>query len=98
MTADKTTIQNGSFALDRQLYNVYSDGSNSNLPFAGVGAATPVTSRRSRTSSRPTGSSATRRRSTDVDPLSPTGATYGAEIDATITANGFFPFNLGCHG
>jgi len=34
----------------------------------------------------------------DVDPLSPTGATYGAEIDAVITANGFYPFPLGVQG
>jgi ABC-type phosphate transport system substrate-binding protein len=33
--AKKSTIENGSFATDRQLYNVYSDGSNGNLPFAG---------------------------------------------------------------
>ena len=32
VTASKTTIQNGSFALDRQLYNVYSNGTNSTIP------------------------------------------------------------------
>ena len=34
----------------------------------------------------------------DVDPLSPSGATYGTEIDAIITAQGFFPFKLGVMG
>jgi hypothetical protein len=34
----------------------------------------------------------------DVDPLSPTSATYGTEIDAVIKSNGFFPFPLGVQG
>ena len=38
------------------------------------------------------------RATTDVDPLSPTGATYGTEIDNIITSNGFFPIPLGVDG
>jgi ABC-type phosphate transport system substrate-binding protein len=98
VTADSTTINNGSFALDRELYNVYSNGSNSNLPFAGTGASTPVESAAVQNFVSTYGFLCSPSAFKDVDPLSPTGATYGAEIDATIKAQGFFPFSLGVMG
>jgi ABC-type phosphate transport system substrate-binding protein len=98
VTADKTTIDNGSFALDRELYNVYSDGSNSNLPFPGTGASTPVTNAAVQNFVSTYGFLCNPKTYKDVDPLSPTGATYGSEIDAAIEAQGFFPFSLGVMG
>jgi ABC-type phosphate transport system substrate-binding protein len=98
VTADQTTIDTGSFALDRQLYNVYSDGSNSNLPFAGTGASTPVTNAGVQNFVSTYGFLCSPKTYADIDPLSPTGETYGKEIDAIIEAQGFFPFPLGVMG
>ena len=80
MKASKKTIQNGSFALDRQLYNVYSDGSNPNLP-----VSTPATLN----VLSEDGFLCKPATTTDVDPN--TGLTYRAEIDTAITSEGFFP-------
>ena len=94
--ADKKTIENGSFALDRQLYNVYSDGSNSNLPFAG--SPQPKEGQGVMNFVSTYGFLCNPTTHNDVDPLSPTGATYGTEIDNIITSNGFFAFKLGVEG
>jgi ABC-type phosphate transport system substrate-binding protein len=99
VTASQTTIQDGSFALDRQLYNVYSDGSNANLPFANSGAGLPPFESQAVQNFVSTyGFLCNPNSQADVDPLSPTGQTYGQEIDAVITANGFFPIPLGVMG
>lgn len=98
VTASQTTIQNGSFALDRQLYNVYSDGSNANLPFANSGSLPPVESQAVQNFVSTFGFLCNPASQADVDPLSPTGATYGSEIDAIIVANGFFPIPSGVMG
>jgi ABC-type phosphate transport system substrate-binding protein len=94
--ASKKTIQNGSFALDRQLYNVYSDGSNSNLPFAG--SPQPKEGQAVMNFVSTYGFLCSPTTHNAVDPLSPTGETYGTEIDNIITANGFYPFKLGVEG
>jgi hypothetical protein len=94
--ASQKTIQNGSFALDRQLYNVYSDGSNGNLPYSG--SPQPTTGQAVENFVSTYGFLCNPATYADVDPLSPTGATYGTEIDGIITANGFFPFKLGTEG
>jgi ABC-type phosphate transport system substrate-binding protein len=98
VTAGKTTIDNGSFALDRELYNVYSDGSNPNLPFPNSGGLPPVTNQAVQNFVSTYGFLCNPKTYKDVDPLSPTGATYGSEIDAIITAQGFFPFSDGVMG
>jgi len=94
--ASKTTILDGAFATDRQLYNVYSDGSNSNLPFAG--SPQPKEGQGVMNFVSTYGFLCSPTTHNAVDPLSPTGATYGTEIDNIITANGFFPFKLGVEG
>jgi len=94
--ASKKTIQNGSFALDRQLYNVYSDGFNSNLPFAG--SPQPKEGQAVMNFASTYGFLCSPTTHNAVDPLSPTGAKYGTEIDNIITANGFFPIKLGVEG
>ncbi len=98
VTASQTTIQDGSFPLDRQLYNVYSDGSNGNLPFASSGGLPPFESQAVQNFVSTYGFLCNPASQADVDPLSPTGQTYGQEIDAVITANGFFPIPLGVMG
>jgi len=99
VTASKTTILNGSFALDRQLYNVYSDGSNSNLPFANnASGLPPLTSQAVQNFVSTYGFLCNPTTHDDVDPLSATGETYGTEIDAIITAQGFFPLTEAVEG
>jgi len=98
VTASQTTIQNGSYFTDRELYNVYSDGSNANLPFASSGGLPPVISQAVQNFVSTYGFLCSTETYTTVDPLSPTGATYGSEIDSIITANGFFPIQLGTMG
>ena len=98
VTADETTINNGSFALDRELYNVYSDGSNANLPFYQGSGVPPITNQAVQNFVSTYGFLCSPKTFKDVDPLSASGATYGTEIDAIITAQGFFPFKLGVMG
>jgi ABC-type phosphate transport system substrate-binding protein len=89
ITASKTTIQNGTFALDRELYNVYSDGTNGNLPTENQPVENFVSTY---------GFLCKPQTASQIDPLSPTGATYRSEIESIITANGFFPIPLGPEG
>jgi ABC-type phosphate transport system substrate-binding protein len=89
IAASQTTIQNGTFALDRQLYNVYSDGTNNNLPNANQDVENFVSTY---------GFLCKPQTANQIDPLSPTGATYRTEIDAIITGNGFFPIPEGSEG
>lgn len=103
VAASKTTILNGSFPLDRQLYNVYSDGSNPNLPFATPGCpsscGSPTFDNQAVMNVVSTyGFLCNPATHNDVDPLSPTGQTYGQEIDKIIKANGFFQLPLGVMG
>jgi ABC-type phosphate transport system substrate-binding protein len=99
VAANETTIDNGSFALDRELYNVYSDGSNSALPFPNSGSGVPPFINQAVQNFVSTyGFLCNPKTYKRVDPLSPTGATYGSEIDAIITAQGFFPFKIGVMG
>lgn len=94
--ADQTTIQNGAFVTDYQISNVYADGSNPKLPFAGSPPSQADQAAMNFVSTY--GFLCNPATYDDVDPLSPTGATYGAEIDGIITANGDFPFPLGVEG
>jgi ABC-type phosphate transport system substrate-binding protein len=89
ITADQTTIQNGSFALDRKLYNAYSDGNNGNLPAVSQDVENFVSTY---------GFLCKPQTASQVDPISPTAQTYRTEIDAIITANGFFPLVEGSEG
>jgi len=89
ITASATTIQNGTFPLDRELYNVYSDGKNANLPPVNLDAQNFISTY---------GFLCNPQTTTEVDPLSPSGATYRTEIDNIISANGFFPIPEGTMG
>jgi ABC-type phosphate transport system substrate-binding protein len=89
ITADQATIQNGTFALDRQLYNVYSDGTNGNLPAASQDVENFVSTY---------GFLCKPQTANQIDPLSPTAETYRTEIDNIITSNGFFPIPEGSEG
>ncbi|HXW34809.1 MAG TPA: substrate-binding domain-containing protein [Acidimicrobiales bacterium] len=73
----------------RELYNVYSDGFNANLPANSQAVMNFVSTY---------GFLCNPSTYSDVDPLSPTNATYGSEIDAIIGNNGFFPFPKGTEG
>jgi ABC-type phosphate transport system substrate-binding protein len=90
VTASKTTIQNGSFPLDRQLYNVYDDGTNNHLPQPASQDVMNFVSTY--------GFLCQPQTATEVDPQSPSGQTYRTEIDNIITANGFFPIPEGPEG
>ena len=72
------------FPGDRYLFNVYPDGSNTNLPNSA--AADNAVSE--------DGFMCKPSTAKDVDPNSNTGATYLSEIQANITAQGFFPLPL----
>jgi ABC-type phosphate transport system substrate-binding protein len=91
------------YFTDRGLYNVYSDGSNPNLPFptptSGADAGVPTFANQAVQNFVSTvGFLCNPLTHNDVDPLSPTGETYGAEIAAIIKANGFYPLPLGNQG
>jgi ABC-type phosphate transport system substrate-binding protein len=87
--ADKTTIQNGTFPLDRQLYNVYVDGTNNKDPGASQDVENFVSTY---------GFLCQPQTATEHDPQSPTNETYRTEIENIITANGFFPIPEGAEG
>ena len=87
ITLSQTTINNQlpdlegqSFPGDRLLYNVYSDGENPNIPVSSPATLNAISE---------DGFMCKPATATDIDPN--TGATYRSEIDAAITANGFFP-------
>lgn len=92
VTASQTTILNGSFALDRSLYNVYENGSTNNTDNV------PVASQNALNFASSAGFLCNPATAADVDPLSPSALTYGQEIDAIISANGFFPLPSGGEG
>ena len=71
------------FPGDRLLFNVYSDGSNSEIPISSPASLNAVSE---------DGFLCKPSTSTDVDPN--TGATYRTEINADISAQGFFPLPL----
>jgi len=77
------------FPLDRYLYNVYSNGTNSNLPAASQPVENFISTY---------GFLCNPQTKTEVDPLSSTGATYLTEIDNIISEEGFFPITLGPEG
>ena len=96
ITANKTTIQcqdvsgcTGAYPTDRRLYNVYENGSSNNTD------SIPVASQATLNLVSSAGFLCNAQTYSDVDPLSPTGATYGTEIQDIITANGFFPIPEG---
>jgi hypothetical protein len=73
-------LEGSSFPGDRLLYNVYADGENPNIPASAPAALNAVSE---------DGFLCKPATATDIDPN--TGATYRSEIDAAITAEGFFP-------
>lgn len=77
------------FFTDRMLYNVTTDGSNGAIPLPTQAADNFASS---------WGFLCSQQAHNTVDPLSPTGATYGSEIDSIISAQGFFPIPLGAQG
>jgi hypothetical protein len=84
------------FFTNRELYNAYENGSGNNTDDV------PVTDNQAEQGMLNFVSSigflCNPTTYADVDPLSPTSATYGSEIQALIKANGFFPFPLGVEG
>lgn len=72
------------FPGDRLLYNVYSDGSNTNIGVTSDPALNVVSE---------DGFLCKPSTSTDIDPN--TGDTYRSEIDSVITSQGFYPLPLG---
>ena len=81
----QANILNGSILTDRTLYNVYENGSSQNSD------SVPVATQNTLNFVSSTGFLCNDATQSDVDPLSPSGQTYGQEIDAIIVANGFFP-------
>lgn len=73
-------LETSAFPGDRLLYNVYSDGSNPNLPVSSPATLNALSE---------DGFLCKPATTTDVDPS--TGSTYRSEIDAAITGEGFFP-------
>lgn len=86
------------YFTDRQLYNVYSDGSNPNLPFPNSGTLPPFENQAVQNFVSTDGFLCNAATADDVDPTSPSGGTVRAEIDSTIEAQGFFPLPLGNEG
>ncbi len=80
------------FPTDRKLYNVYADGSQ---PASVTGPAGTQTTMNFVST---WGFMCSTQAHNTVDPLSPTGATYGAEMASIITAQGFFTIPLGAMG
>ncbi len=75
---------NQNFPIVRYLFNIYSNGSNSNIP-----AATPATLNYVSEA----GFLCKPQNTTLIDPA--TGRSWTSEIQATITAQGFFPISAG---
>jgi ABC-type phosphate transport system substrate-binding protein len=87
VAASEKTILEGSFPDNRYLYNVYSNGFNSNLPAATAATLNYVSEIGFICNPNKGASTAV------VDPN--TGATYLSEIQAIIEAAGFFPLSGG---
>jgi ABC-type phosphate transport system substrate-binding protein len=84
---NKTTILEGTFPIDRYLYNVYSNGSNSNIPAANNATVNYVSELGFICNPNKT-------QSFNVVDIN-TGQTYLSEIQGIIEANGFFPLSGG---
>jgi ABC-type phosphate transport system substrate-binding protein len=82
---NQTNILNGSILTDRTLYNVYENGSSQNSQ------SVPVATQNTLNLISSAGFLCNDATQAYVDPLSPTGQTYGQEIDAIISDNGFLP-------
>jgi len=78
----QANILNGSFPTDRYLWNVYSDGSNSNIPASSQAALNFMSEW-----------GFICKQDSAVDSNSLTSASYGSEIQGIITANGYTPLS-----
>jgi ABC-type phosphate transport system substrate-binding protein len=87
IAATESTILEGTFPVDRFLYNVYSNGSNSNIPPAN-GATVNYVSELGFICNPNKGNS-----TAAVDSI--TGATYISEIQSIIENAGFYPLSSG---
>jgi ABC-type phosphate transport system substrate-binding protein len=87
VTANQTTILEGTFPVDRFLYNVYSNGSNTNIPAAKAATVNYVSEIGFVCNPNKGKSTAA------VDML--TGNTYISEIQSIIQNAGFFPLSAG---
>ena len=88
-TPSESTITAGTWPVLQFLYNVYSDGSNSNIP-----VATPATLNFASENGficKPNTQDGSATGPGIVDPV--TGATYRSEIDGAITDAGFYPLS-----
>jgi hypothetical protein len=85
--ANEATILEGTFPVDRYLYNVYSNGSNSNIPAANAATVNYVSEIGFICNPNKGNSTAA------VDSI--TGATYISEIQSVIQNAGFFPLSAG---
>jgi hypothetical protein len=85
--ANQTTILENTFPIDRFLYNVYSNGSNANIPTA----SQPTLSYVSELGLICNPDKTNAFHVVDIN----TGQTYISEIQAIIEANGFFPLSAG---
>jgi hypothetical protein len=83
----EVNILDGQFPVDRYLYNIYSNGSNSNIPAATAATLNYVSEVGFMCNPNKGSSTAT------VDPN--TGATYLSEIQTTIENAGFYPLSGG---
>jgi hypothetical protein len=87
VAASETTILENTFPVDRYLYNVYSNGSNSNIPAANAAAVNYVSE---------IGFICNPNKGKGVAAVdSLTGNTYISEIQAVIENAGFFPLSAG---
>jgi ABC-type phosphate transport system substrate-binding protein len=84
VTPNESNILRGTFPVDRFLYNVYSNGSNSNIPQANGAALNYVSEQ---------GFICKPQNATTLDPA--TGKNYLAEIQSIIETQGFFPLSGG---
>jgi hypothetical protein len=87
IAASEATILEGTFPVDRFLYNVYSNGSNSNIPVAKAATVNYVSEIGFICNPNRGKSTAA------VDML--TGNTYISEIQSVIESAGFFPLSSG---
>ena len=87
IAATEATILENTFPVDRYLYNVYSNGSNTNIPAADAATINYVSE--IGFICNPNKGNAT----AAVDML--TGGKYINEIQSVITSNGFFPLSAG---
>jgi len=88
----ETTILNGTWPIVQFLYNVYSDGTNANIPTATNATLNFASENGFICKPNTIDGKATAGTSDQiVDPV--TGATYRSEIESAITASGFYPLD-----